>query len=1022
MVKLKIMKVRFLAVFFLMTCFSLSLMAKRVDFNRDWKFNLGDALEATQSKFDDSDWEMLNLPHDWSFERGYSQHNAQRENGGYLMGGIGWYRKNFEFTDRDLLKKEIFIDFEGVYRNSEVWINGEYLGKRPYGYISFSYDLTPYLKTGENTIAVRVDNSLEPSARWYHGCGIYGNVHIRIKDQIFIEKDGVFVQTPSMENVNITAEVISQNNSTVDINYVVYDPSGRKVAKARQKKVALKSGKTTLDFTINVNNAMLWSPDTPNMYTLEMDIKGAKGERDSQSVRFGFRTIEWSTESGFHLNGKQLKLRGVCEHMEGGPTGALSPDAVVRWRLQQIKDMGCNAVRVAHNPYLPSFYDICDEIGLLVMDEIFDGWQKKAEYDYGQQAFEEWWDRDLEAWIRRNRNHPSIFLYSVGNETEGDIATELVARCHKYDPTRLVTSGDSNPDDMDVYGVNGRSEMIEGFINKWDKRKPFVATENPHTWQVRGYYRTQTWYRDGYPNIKQNTQFVPNLTEEEIFTYDWTAPKGRRSRKQIFNSSYDNAFVRVTARHLIEIIRQREWFSGSFRWTGYDYLGEAGYVHGGWPFRVFQSGAMDIAGFKKDLFYLYQSEWSNKDMVHILPHWTHPVMTEGTLIPVWAYTTGDEVELFLNGESLGRRRKGPKWNEIQCEWLVPWEKGTIEAVAYRNGVEISRTSHTTSASPSNLSIYKYEDREMKCDGEDVAIVTIEQQDDKGVFYPYGENRIYAKIYGDAKMLSFESGSPVDVECNYNAGSKKAFMGLNRMFIQSTKKSKDPISVVVASISGDKKLMLSNKISITANQLVLAGKAKKLDFEIRYTTNGETPSLESKLYIQPFEIELGTTIRALVYVNGEPIIEMEERFTKDDGLYWGKVGEEICEFDGLQAEWLSLYKAKQSKWNGDGYYADGFVEFNGAGSSLSLYQENDGDAYEAKITLRYSQEHENVATTEMEMYNNNEIVGVIEFTNTGSQTTHWMDKSAKIKINKGANNIKFVCKSDKTPAIDQITIK
>ncbi len=995
------------------------------DFNSSWRFSLGDFPAATQVKFDDSRWRELSVPHDWAFEGGYSVHAPQKDKGGYGMGGVAWYRKRFSLQEIDKNGSSYFIDFEGVYMNSEVWINGHHLGKRPYGYVSFSYELSQWLVDGENVIAVRVDNLLEPSARWYHGCGIYGNVELRIKNNLHFVKDGTFVQTPSMGGVKIESEISARSTQEIKLCYTVTDSNGRKVAKGASPTVSLGEGVSTLPIEFKVKEPQLWSPDTPTLYTLTLEIKDKKGKKviDEQQINFGFRTIEWFAQSGFHLNGEQLKLRGVCEHLEGGPMGALSPEAVVRWKLQQIKDMGCNAVRFTHNPFLPIYYEVCDQIGLLVMDEIFDGWKQKADFDYGLQAFDEWWERDLTDWIRRNRNHPSIFLYSVGNETHGDIAPQLVAACHKADPTRMVTSGDCNPDDMDVYGVNGRSEMIESFMDQWDMRKPFVATENPHTWQVRGFYRTQTWYRDGYPNLRQGTQYVPDLTSQEIFSYDWIAPEGRRSKKQVFNSSYDNAFVRVTARHLIQELRDREWFSGSFRWTGFDYRGEAGYVHGGWPFRAFQSGTLDLAGFEKDLYYLYQSQWADIDMAHILPHWTHPMIEEGTQIPVWVYTSGDEAELLLNGESLGRKTRGEKWDKMQLEWLVPWTPGRIEVIAYRNGKQIATATQQSSGAPSQLALYSYQDSPLQPDGQDVAIVTIEQQDAEGTLYPYGENRVYAKIYGAARLLSFENGSPVDIENNYEAESKCNFMGLGRMFIESTanSKSSEPTSVVVASILGDKKLMLSNQVSIDVKEFSLDGTASARKFEIHYTTDGSAPTKSSALYTSPFEIELGTTVRAVVYSADTQLFAMKESFAQDQGLYWGVAGEKVCAFDGLQAEEAILHAASKSKKTGDGYYANGYVLLRGKESSVTFYQENDGVDYNATIHIRYSQQTPSGAATKMELFNNDTSLGIVEMVNTGSETSHWQEVQHPIVIGSGANNIKLIALDDATPTLDQIRI-
>ncbi len=1002
-----------------------TVQASEKNINENWKFSLGDITEAKNTEFNCEDWRTLRLPHDWSFELGYSQHGAQKDKGGYLSGGIGWYRKAINLSDKDIQNKYIFIDFEAVYMNSEVWINGHYLGKYPYGYNSFGYELTPYLKAGENVIAVRVDNSLEPSARWYHGCGIYGNVSLRTENPVHVERNSTFVTTPSKNlptgEVKVSTVINNRHErGQYKVEWIIKGVKGKNIKKV-VKNLNLKKGSNPLNAELKLDKFDLWSPEEPNLYYLTTIVRNAKGTIvDTENTRFGFRSIEWKPQTGFHLNGKQTKLRGVCEHLEGGPTGAFWTESLLRWKLQLIKDMGCNAVRVAHNPQVPAFYDLCDEMGILVMDELFDGWHKKADFDYGMQAFDQWWEVDTRAWVRRNRNHPSIFIYSVGNETKGEeAAANLVRVCHEEDPTRKVTSGHSESEIMDVFGVNGHSEKKSFLDNYIPTNQAFVATENPHTWQVRGYYRTKTWYRDGYPNTKQEPQHIPDLTENEIFAYDWTSPQERRNRKQIFNSSYDNATVRVTARHLIEALRDKEWFSGSFRWTGFDYLGEAGYVHGGWPFRAFQSGALDLAGFEKDLYYLYQSEWSQEPMVHILPHWTHPRMEKGTEIPVWVYTNGDEVELFQDGVSLGKKRKGKSWDKMQCDWLVAWKEGTLEAVAYKKGKEIARTTMASSKAPSKLKV-ETNNHKLKNDAEDIAIVTITQTDANGTHYPYGENRQAIKLVGDARVLSFENGSPVDVETNFGATSRCSFMGKNRIFIQSTSKKNDPIGLTVASISGDKKLDLSDIVTINVEQIALRGRLSKKDYEVRYTTNGSKPTKKSELYTKPFKVKLGTTVKAVVFEGSKPIITLEERFAEDAGLYWGVAGEEACAFSGEQAEYAVLKNAAKLRKDGDGFYGDGYVIPKAKEGSITWYQENDGGKMTCSISIRYSLD-EGVKPAKMELWNNETKVCDIDFAPTGSIASHWSEKAVPVTINSGANNITLKSVSETAPAIDQITI-
>lgn len=1011
-------------VFFVISSLTTTLKAESRRLNLDWLFIQKDIIGAKEFHFDDSYWRHLNLPHDWAFENGYSENGAQGDQGGYTSGGIGWYRKSFNLTNKELNGHYFFLDFDAVYMNSQVWINGHYLGKRPYGYISFSYEITPYLLRGKNVISVRVDNSLEPSARWYHGCGIYGNVYLRKQSSTFFQKDGISIITSNISksytNIEIESEIISKVAKTKLIcQYEIVSYPDLKLLCLSEEQINTIKGENNYKKKLSLTAPVLWSPENPHLYLLRLTLLDTlKQIVDKQDIRFGIRSVEWNPMSGLLLNKKQVKMCGVCEHLEGGPVGAMYTEKLLRWKLQLLKDMGCNAIRTAHNPQIPMFYDLCDEMGFLVIDEIFDGWLRKADYDYGMQAFDEWWKRDLKAWIRRDRKHPSIVIYSIGNETKGKIAKELIRVCHETDPSRKVTSGHSVIEEMDVCGYNGGSEtktFLETYI---PNNKTFLGTENPHTWQVRGFYRTKTWYRDHY-NPQKGHMYIPDLTKKEIFTYDWISPKKRRNMKQVYNSSYDNATVRVTARHILEYLRDKPWFSGSFRWTGFDYLGEAGYVHGGWPFRAFQGGVLDLAGFKKDSYYLYQSEWTEKDMVHILPHWTHPVMKEGTLIPVWVYTTGEEVELFQNGKSLGKKKKGKAWNKIQCEWLVPWKKGKIEAIAYRNNKMIAKTTQETSNAPSNLNVTT-DNNHLKADGEDVAIITIREEDQKGVLYPYGENRIYIQLLGDAHVLSFENGCPTDVETNFQAHSKCCFFGLNRLFIQSNgEKDKGPVSLIVGAICGDKKLQTSDLISIDVKELALRGNIKNRNFRIFYTVNGEDPI--RVIYKEPFAISLGTTVKAAVFDRGKLLLQLEERFDESEGLYWLKSGENQINLKGLQAEDAIIQKGNICSNGREGYYGNGYVYLKPGKGTITWYQENDGGEMECSIALRYaiSTGGQNVR---IGLFNNDKLIKKIDLSNFEIDKQGWRKIILPIRIYSGANSISIKSISEDTSLyIDQIEI-
>ncbi len=989
-------------------------------FDSGWKFSLGDHPGADAPGFADSAWRTLDVPHDWAFEADYHPDAAQTDKGGYKPGGIGWYRKRFDMPT-SWQGKRVAIEFDAVFMNSEVWVNGHRLGKRPYGYISFAYDMTEHLKPGENVIAVRVDSSLEPAARWYHGCGIYGHVKLVVTDPLHVARDGVYVTTPKVTNDN--ASVAIETEITNDrpaatalvLETVLLDPQGKQVA-LDSKALDAEAGQTvTAKQTLRVAKPMRWDTDTPHLYKAVSRVKVGGAVVDETTTRFGIRTIRWDAATGFWLNGRNVKLKGVSDHLEAGPVGAAIPDELNRWKIQLLKDMGCNAIRVAHNPQVPAFYDLCDEMGMLVMDEIFDGWKRKAPHDYGAQAFDEWWERDLRDWLKRDRNHPCIVIWSVGNETHGDVAKDIVRVCHEVDPTRPVTSGSANPGDMDVIGINGGSEKMT-FFKRPPPAKPFVSTEAPHTWQVRGYYRTQTWYRDGKDNKRQAPFPCPDLTDEEIFFYDWAPPGGDRNRKQIFNSSYDNAMVRITARKNWELMRDLPWHSGHFRWTGFDYLGEAGYVHGGWPFRAFMGGALDLAGFKKDLYYFYQSQWTDEPMVHILPHWTHPKMEPGTLVPVWVYSNADEVELFFNGKSLGKDKPGRRWDQMQCDWMVPWQPGKLEAVGYRNGKVVARAVQQTAGAPAALKV--------SASGERCPIVTVAQTDAAGVLNPYAENRVHYHVEGPARILSLESGNPVNTENNFGRASRATFFGLGRAFLQTTRDTGD-ITVTVGAICGEPQLLTSSKVHIDVQSVAVRGDALKRDVKVYYTLDGSAPTTSSTPYTGGFEVKLGTTVKAVVYDGDEKLFEMAERFASDQGLYWGSPDQapEVVAETGDQAEAAKFEGAKVST-DGKHYHGKGFLDFGQNTGYVQWYQENDGTAGKFTLAIRYSGKAGGGRKGRvMKLTVNGEVVEPeLFFKNTDDWGTSWATLKVDVKLKSGANTITLSTVGKGGVFIDELTVR
>lgn len=700
-------------------------------------------------------------------------------------------------------------------------------------------------------------------------------------DPVRFTPSGVWVTTPEVTDrqarVVVRTELSNHRSSPAAavLETRLVDPSGVQVAVDRQTLELVEETATCVQ-ALTVPDPQRWSCDSPSLYQVRSELQIGGQAVDRVVTRFGIREIAWETDTGFWLNGENVKLRGVCEHLEGGPVGAAWPRPLIRWKLQLLKAMGCNAVRTAHNPQVPEFYDLCDELGLMVMDEVFDGWKRKALHDYGAHDFAEWWERDLRDFLKRDRNHPSIVIWSVGNETGGPVADDLVRVCHQLDPTRPVTSGHAGSPAMDVFGVNGHSEKQE-FYRRRRPNKPFVATENPHTWQVRDFYRTTTWFRDGFPGGGKGPFPLPDLTTDEVFSSPGFPAALRTSPKQVFNSSYDNATVRVSARKSWQLTRDLPWFSGSFRWTGFDYAGEAAYVHGGWPFRAFMGGAIDLAGFPKDLYYFYQSQWTDEPMVHLLPHWTHPSLNRGTKIPVWAYSNADEVELRLNGKPLGRDRPGRQWDQMQCEWLVPWEPGTLEAIAFRDGREVARSVRRTAEPPAGLRTTLE-----RVEQSDCFIATTQVIDQAGVRNPTSMARVHYHPLGGVRILSVESGSPIDTEPNTGVASRHAFFGLNRAFLQTTDPSRGA-SLLVAAIVAPEPGAPQDAVSFACELLPLQGDQPAGQPEVRYTLDGSEPTEASALYREPFPMVRPMTIRAAVYAGGERLFEMREPISAEPSV-------------------------------------------------------------------------------------------------------------------------------------------
>jgi len=773
-------------------------------FDFDWRFSKGDFPQASEMSFDDGGWQLLDVPHDWSILDTFSEDNPTGKPGAYASGGIGWYRKHFTLNDVDT-SSIISIEFGGVYENSEVWINGQYLGKRPFGYISFNYNLTPYLNfDGENVIAVRVDNSKQPNARWYTGSGIYRHVWLITTDKLRIARHGVYATTREIAADSAVLEVRTSIENDGDEKQFsllsqVYTVSNELVAQFESTARVSRNGQQDIVQNLIVESPELWSPDDPNLYRLATIVKVGDEIVDQVNTTIGIREFSFSADTGFSLNGKNMKFQGVNNHSDLGALGAAMNDRVLERRLEVLKAMGCNAIRTAHNPPSEVLLDLADKMGFMVMDEAFDEWleswrfagvkkpQGKARYGY-HLHFNEWAEKDLAELVKRDRNHPSVILWSVGNEipdSHFEVGTErlkkLMEVVRKEDPTRPITAGITHmhmanesgfASQLDVTGYNGGGGTV--FMYEKDREtypeRIFLATEVPHSFQTRGIYRTQSWYRS--PDPPGGIMKVPSLTEEEVFT----------GVPRYYSSSYDNAMVRIGARDSWRRTRDLPYMCGEFRWTGFDYLGETMF---GWPARFWNFGVIDMCGFPKDTYYFYQSQWTDEPMVHILPHWNWKGK-EGVDIPVVAYSNCDSVELFLNGKSLGEKEMGGNMDpKMDLVWLVPYEPGVLAARGKRNGQLVCEKEIVTSGRPAEIQLLA--DRQtIAANGQDVVHIEINILDAEGHFVPDASNLMEFKVEGDASIIAVDNGDPLN-EHSFNSPMLKAFNGKGLVIIQSTRK-------------------------------------------------------------------------------------------------------------------------------------------------------------------------------------------------------------------------------------------
>ncbi|MDR7209157.1 sugar-binding domain-containing protein [Flavobacterium piscis] len=770
----------------LVACASKSKNARIVeDFNQNWNFKLGDYPTAIQPDFSTADWRTLQLPHDWSIEGTFDKESKTKQAQAFLPAGKGWYRKTFTLPE-DWATKNVSIEFDGVFKNSEVFINGHSLGMRPNGYISFTYELSQYLNFGkENVIAVKVDNDAQPNSRWYTGSGIYRNVRLLASEKLHVAKWGTYVTTPevSKEKASVHLEVTIENKTTSEKEFQlvtsILDANNKEVANAKTTEKIGANTNAKKVHNLNVNQPKLWDTENPNMYKIVTTIYENSKAVDNYETPLGFRFFSFDAEKGFSLNGVPTKILGVCLHHDNGALGTVENIHAVKRKLKIMKEMGANAIRMAHNPHSLEMMQLCDEMGFIVQDEFTDVWKKKKVTNDYHKDWDAWHKQDLEDFIKRDRNHPSVIMWSIGNEIREQfdstgiaITRELAQIVKSLDTTRPVTSAltenviEKNfiyqSGALDLLGFNYKHEDYKDFPVRFKGQK-ILASESVSALETRGHYDFPSDGIKAWPP-KHGAPFDGNA--------DWTV------------SAYDQvqSYWGTTHEANWKTIKKQDFMAGTFIWTGFDYLGEPDPYP--YPARSSYFGIVDLAGFPKDVYYMYQSEWSAKPVLHLFPHWNWQKDQE---VDVWAYyNNADEVELFLNGKSLGKKAK--QNDDLHISWRVKFEPGTIKAISRKDGKVVLEKEIHTAREASKIDL-KADKTTIKNDTYDLVYVTVSITDTAGNLVPNANHKIDFEVTGGGKLVGLDNGYQANLD-SFKASSYKVFNGKCIAIIQSNGKKEN----------------------------------------------------------------------------------------------------------------------------------------------------------------------------------------------------------------------------------------
>ena len=756
------------------------------DFDFDWRFSHGDFATAMIPDFDDSQWRMVQVPHDWSVEGPF---RADLGSGnGYAPGGIGWYRKHFKLNP-DHADKVIGIEFDGVYDHSEVWINGYLVGRRPSGYSSFRYELTPHVKFGnaENVLAVRVDHTRFADSRWYTGSGIYRHVRLTIQNPLHIGHWGIYVTTPKLTDDTCTARIettLENDGSTAetfDLQSDIVTAQGRIVGLATTSTTLAPDKQETLVQTVNIDNPQRWSLESPTLYTLKSRVLNRDLVLDERDTPFGLRTLRFDPDKGFFLNEKSMKIKGVCLHHDAGCLGAAVPDKVLRHRLLLMKTLGANAIRTSHNPPAPELLDICDQIGLLVQDEAFDEFTppknkwvqgrnvgQPSRFGYGE-FFNQWSVIDMRDMVRRDRNHPCIIMWSIGNEID-----------YPNDPfSHPVLNNRYRPDHPPAENLIKYARPLVEVAKRWDKTRPVTAALASIT--------------------MSNAVGLPQLLDVVGYNYQeqyYEADHRNYPLRFIYGSENGDSYRAWTA------VRDNEYISGQFLWTGIDYLGEANR----WPNRANGAGLVDMCGNLKPIGWFRKSLWAAQPMVYIcaspirergargwraryVETWNWPVDQN---VSVLCYSNCDEVSLTLNDRPIGSKSASEARDGVLA-WQLPFEAGTLKAKGLKNGRTVCEYVLQT-AGPAQHVALSPDVTEIRADGKDVCLLSFEIQDEQGVRVPDAQTELHFSVSGPAHLIGIENGNLSSVESPKDL-IHKAYLGRGLAFFQS-RRTPGPIIVEV----------------------------------------------------------------------------------------------------------------------------------------------------------------------------------------------------------------------------------